>query len=203
MGLEAYLFYVEFKEPVSEQEIISLFENSGMEHLTSKYSKRTPDNYGSFYFERRTAQGLTEAHCLLAPSDNTIKEFSLRFSVLSPSTVIDQTFGIMKKINALQPIAVMDSEISNHVYRKLRKDKKVDDCFNGIEGTDEEAKIEKMSFIPIDAEIFIQNPLGIMKREIVINNHKGKIIESGSATINFIKKKGLFNRFVGWVKKEL
>lgn len=203
MGLEAYLFNIEFKEPVLEREIVDLFETIGMTHLVNKFEKRTEENYGSFYVELRTEKGLTEGHCILAPTDRELSDFSLRFSVVSPKTVIDQTFDLLIKLNELRPINVYDTEIKNHIYRQLRRDKKVDDGFNGLEGTDEEAKIEKACYIEIDADIFKQNQLGIMKRQIVTNNEKGEIIESGSTTINHIEKKGLFDRFIGWVKNEL
>ena len=179
MGLEAYLFTIEFKEPVLEQEIIDLFETIGMTHLNDKFQKRTDKNYGSYYFELRTEMGLTEGHCILAPTDRELSDFSLRFSVVSPKTVIDQTFQLLIKLNELRPIDVYDTEIKNHIYRQLRKEKEVDDWFKGLEGTDEEAKIEKVCYVEIDAEIFKQNQLGIMKRQIVTNNEKGEIIESG------------------------
>ena len=203
MGLEAYLFNIEFKEPVLEKDIVSLFDKVGMTHLVYKFEKRTDKNYGSYYFELRTENGLTEAHCILLPTDKFLRHFSLRFSVVSPKTVIDQTFDIMKRFNNFEAITIYDTEIANHIYRQLRKDKKVDDWFNGLEGTDEEAKIDKLCYIEIDAEKFKQNQLGIMKREIVTSNDKGEIIESGLTTIEHIEKKGLFDRFIGWIKKEL
>jgi len=171
--------------------------------LTDEFEKRTNKDYGSYYFELRTDNGLTEAHFILAPTQTMLTHFSLRFSVVSPKTVIDQTFYLLKKLNELEPINVYDTEIKNHVYRQLRKDRKVDDWFNGLEGTDEEDRIEKMCYIEIDAETFKQNQPGIMKRQIVINNGKGEIIESGSTTIHHIEKKGLFDRFIGWIKNEL
>lgn len=203
MGLEAYLFNIEFKEPVLEQNIIGVFDKIGMTHLADKFEKRTDKNYGSYYFELRTENGLTEGHCILAPTDRELSDFSLRFSVVSPKTVIDQTFNLLIKLNELRPIKVYDTEIKNHIYRQLRRDKKVDVWFNGLEGTDEEEKIEKACYIEIDADIFKQNQLGIMKRQIVTNNDRGEVIESGLTTIDHIEKKGLFHRFFGWVKNEL
>lgn len=203
MGLEAYLFNIEFKEPVLEQDIVGLLERIGLTHLVDKLEKRTDKNYGSYYFELRTENGLTEGHCLLAPTDRYLSDFSLRFSVVSPKTVIDQTFDLLKKLNDIRPINVYDTEIRHHLYRQLRKDKKVDDWFNGLEGTDEEAKIEKACYIEINIDKFKQNELGIMKRQLLINNDKGEVIESGSSTIDHIEKKGLFDRFIGWVKNEL
>jgi hypothetical protein len=203
MGLEAYLFNIEFKDPVLEQDIIGLFEKIGMTHLDEKFEKRSDENYGSYYFELRTENGLTEAHCILAPTAHTLTDFSLRFSIVSPKTVIYQTFDLLRKLNDIRPINVQDTEIRNHIYRQLRKDNKVDNWFRGIEGTDEEAKIKKSCYIEIDAGKFLQNQLGIMKRQILANNENGEVIESGSTTIDYIEKKGLFGRFMGWIKKEL
>lgn len=203
MGLEAYLLNIEFKEPVLEKDIVEVFDKIGMTHLAGKFEKRTDKNYGSYYFELRTENGLTEGHCLLAPTDRELSDFSLRFSVVSPKSVIYQTFDLLKKLNDIRPINVYDTEIKNHIYRELRKEGKVDDWFNGLEGTEEEEKIEKLCYIDIDPEIFKQNRLGIMKRQIVTNNERGEVIESGSTTIDHIEKKGLLNRFIGWVKNEL
>lgn len=203
MGLESYIFNIEFDKPIPESEIIGLFAQVGMAHLSHRQEKRTADNYGSFYFELRTDKGLTEAHCLLAPSESCLPDFSLRFSVVSPPSIINQTFDILEKFNAIQSIKVYDTEIKNHIYRKLRKEGKVDDWFNGLEGTTEEKEIEKLLEIPIDIEIFQKNEFGIMKRQIVLGNKEGEVIEGGSPTIEHIDKNGLFERFIGWVKKEL
>lgn len=164
MGLETYLFNVQFKEPVLEQDIICLFENSGMKHLSDKFEMRSHKNYGSFYFEKRTAKGLTEAHCFLTPTQIGLSDFSLRFSIVSPKTIINQAFELLKKMDEIKRIKVFDTEIKNHFYRQLQKENKVDDWFNGIEGTDEEAKIEKSCYIEIDPEKFKLNQLGIKKR---------------------------------------
>jgi len=203
MGLEAYLFNIEFKEPVLEQDIVGLFERIGMTHMVDKFEKRTDKNYGTYNFEFRTENGLTEGHCILAPTDRELSDFSLRFTVVSPKTVINQTFDLLKKMNDIRPINVYDTEIRNHVYRQLRKHKKLNDWFNGLEGTDEEGKIEKACYIEIDIDKFKQNELGIMKRQILTNNDKGEAIESGSNTIDYIEKTGLFDHFIGWIKNEL
>jgi len=110
---------------------------------------------------------------------------------------------MLEKLNAIQSIKVYDTEISNHIYRKRRKEGRINDWFNGLEGVTEENEIEKISEIPIDIEIFQKNEFGIMKRQIVLGNKEGEIIEGGSPTIEYIDKKGLFERFIGWVKKEL
>jgi hypothetical protein len=55
----------------------------------------------------------------------------------------------------------------------------------------------------LNAEDFKRNELEIMKRQWILNNTTGEIIEGGNATFDYLEKKGLFNRFWRWVKKEL
>lgn len=203
MGLEAYLFKIKFQEPVPEQELVDLFEKVGMMHLKEKFEKRTEQCYGSFFFELRSERGLTESHCLLAPKDKVLCSFYLRFSVVSPHTVIDQSFELLQKMNVIRPILIYDTEIKNHVYRQLRKDGKINDHFSGLEGTEEEAKIETACYIDLDVEQFKRNELGIAKRQLVIENVDGEVIESGSSTIEYLEKNGLFGRFIAWIKREL
>jgi hypothetical protein len=103
---------------------------------------------------------------IYSPSEKNSDEFSLRFSVLSPKTVIDQTFDLLTKLNALTLIKVYDTEIQNHIYRQLRKDGVIDQNFDGIEGTDKEKAIQLQCYIPIDAGAFSKNDLSIHKRQL-------------------------------------
>jgi len=189
--------------PVPELEILGLFDSIGMTHLANRHTIRTENDYGSYFFELRSDKGLTEAHCVLRPTDMTLSEFSIRFSVISPKTVIDQTFHLFERLNVIKPIDIYDSEIRNHIKRKLRNEGKVDRWFKGLEGTAEEDKINKMCYIPIDSNVFMQNKLGIAKRELVCKNDSGEIIEGGPATSILIRKKGLFDKYIGWITKEL
>lgn len=199
MGLEAYLFYVQFECPIPESNIINVFEKAGMVHL----SKDKQGSFRSFYFECRTEHGLTECHCLLPPEERELTQCSLRFSLLSPSTIIEQTFQILSHLDNMTPIRVFDTEIRDHIYRKLRRDGEVDTWFKGIEGTPKEKDIHKRSYIPIDVELFNMNQFGIRKREVVLNNKNGDVIESGDTTIRQIEKKGEFNRYLGWIIQEI
>jgi hypothetical protein len=84
----------------------------------------------------------------------------------------------------------------------LRQTGKVDRNFEGLDGEDD-AAIDKLCFVSLSVDEFNRNELEIVKRQTVLDNAHGEIIEGGSATINFIEKKGLFSRFLGWIKKEL
>jgi hypothetical protein len=203
MGLEAYLFQIEFKPPVDESRALDFLKQIGMTCLPTSDKNKPLTEFRSYYFELRTKNGLTEAHLLFSPSDKAIEDFTLRFSVLSPKTVIEQTFDLLSKLNSLTPIKIYDTEINNHIYRQLRKEGVVDQNFDGIDGTDKEEEIRQQCYISIDAGAFSKNELSIHKRQLVLSNDKGEIIESGSKTINFIEKKGLVDRFIYWVKNEI
>lgn len=203
MGLESYLFKIELSKPVFEHDIVDLFNKIGMFHLIDKLKIKTTNDFGSYFFDLKTDKGLIEANCILTPEETSLKYFSLRFSVVSPKTVIDLTFDLLKKLNGIVNINVYDTEIRNHIYRQLRKSKKVDDWFNGLEGTDEELKFEKLCSIELDADKFRTNQLGIMKRQIILDNDYGEIIESGSMTFDYIKENELYQRFIGWIVNEL
>ncbi len=188
--------------PPTEAGAIVLLEEAGMSYLKERSNCQTEQNYGSHYFEQRTANGLVEANLTTAPGDPTADEFSLRFSVLSPTSVVDQTFDFLNRLHTLSPIEVYDTEIKNHIMRQLRQSGKVDKDFDGLKEEDEQA-IDKLCFIGLNADDFKRNEFQIMKRERVLNNIEGVVIEGGSATIDYIEKKGLFDRFLGWIRKEL
>ena len=202
MGLESYLLQIRFRTSTSEEEVIPLLKEAGMVYLDYKSQKQDLDSYGNLYFEQRSNRGLTEAHVLTSPGDTTVDDFSLRFSILSPKTVADQTFEFLQKLNALIEIEVYDTEIRNHIFRRLRQTGKVDRNFEGLNEEDDEA-IEKLCIISLNTDEFKRNELEIVKRKTVLDNLEGEVIEGGSATTAFIENKGLFNRFLGWIKKEL
>ncbi len=202
MGLEAYLLRIKFQTPISEEIAISLLKEVGMHYLKDRSCQQTKDSYGNLFFELRTNKGLTEANIITSPGDPTVDEFSVRFSILSPKSVVDQSFDFFQRLNNISRIDIYDTEIRNHIMRRLRQTGKVDQNFKGLNGQDDEA-INKLCFISLDADDFKCNELEIMKRQTVLENIDGEIIEGGSATINFIQKKGMFERFLGWIKKEL
>ena len=202
MGLESYLLYIYFRTPIDEAKIINLFQQAGMTHLEQKYRKRVGGDYGDYFFELRSIRGLIEAHVLLAPEDIYINDFSLRFSILSPNTVIDETFTFLERINSYSEIQVFDTEIRNHNFRRLRQSGHLDERFEGVDTETDEA-IDKLCFISLDVKDFKRNEYEIRKRQVILGNENGEIIEGGSATLDLIRRKGLFNRFLGWIKKEM
>ncbi|HEU4554413.1 MAG TPA: hypothetical protein VFS25_16315 [Chitinophaga sp.] len=193
---------MKFQTPAAEDAVIVLLEEAGLVYLEGRSRRQTKDNYGDLYFEQRTGEGLTEANVLIPPGHKTVDEFSLRFSILSPQTVIDQTFAFLQRLNNLSGIKVYDTEIRNHIMRQLRKSGKVDQHFKGLSAEEDDA-INKLCFLSLNADDFKRNELEIMKRQWILNNTTGEIIEGGNATIDYLEKKGLFNRFWKWIKKEL
>lgn len=195
MGLDSYRFTIEFEQPVLEEALITLLGSADMMHLSSTHPTQSNRAWRELFFEMRTDKGLIETHCLLAPEDTTLASFNLRFSIVSPSTVIGQTFSFLVKLHALRPIRVYDTEISHHIYRRLRQEGRVDIEFKGL-GSAEKATINSMCYIPINRELFEQNPLGILKRQIVLNNSQGAIVEGGDKTFDYLKK-GTMNQKMG------
>jgi hypothetical protein len=163
MGLESYLLYVMFKNPVSQTDIKNILEKAGATFLTDKSEIEPIDKDRDFYFEIRSDIGLTEINILLAPGKNIVKSFSLRFSILSPSSVIDQSFAFLNKLNTSHSITVFD--------------------------TDNNSKKIKLS-----ANEFKQNKDKVLKRQIVIDNKNGLVIEGGSATNEYIHNNYLWDK---------
>jgi len=166
-------------------------------------NKRATDTDGSYYFELRTAVGLTEVYCIVAPSESTFNNFSMRFSIIRPKQVINQTFMLLKKLNDEHPIKIFDTEIHNHFYRKQNKGGKIVGWFKRLVGPNEQTEIERLCFIPINYKEFILNQYGITNRKLIINNDKGEVIESGMPTLDFINKNHLYDKYIGWFKEEL
>ena len=202
MGLEAYLFHIEFMTPISESRIIEIFESTGLKHLPEKGDFDPNKTFSSYFFETRTDMGLTECHCLLNRTvSNNLESCKIRFSLLTPKTVIDQTFKILSNLNNQVPIKILDSEILNQIYLESVRSGDNDSSFKASERTEKESKIKEKCYIPIDAEEFKKNKLKLNKRNIVINHVEGEIIESGPKTIDSITKKGSFDSFLGWIKQ--
>jgi len=185
MGLETYLLKIEFDEPVITDRIIGLLNSVGLQKLDDHGMNIKEEN--SLFFELRTENGLTEAHCMTNQNKPTISHFYVRFSVLSLKSVICQTFKVLSDFNDVIKIRVFDTEIFNHQHQKSKRRKNGnDDCY-----------------IPIVAEQFIQNKHGLKKREIICGNEEGLIIESGFSTLDFIYKNNLYEKYIGWFKNEI
>src|ERR1700741_778149 len=166
MGLESYIMTAAFTKPVDQTEIVNIFQNSGATFLTSKSNTEPVDTFRHWYFEIRTDLGLTEIEVMLTPNKTNATSWTLRFSILSPSTVIDQTFNFLSKLRTKRSLKVFDSD---------NKSKELD----------------------LDIAAFKANNDNVRKRQIIINNKTGLVIESGDATTQYIHDNNLIGKFWG------
>ncbi|OQP40991.1 hypothetical protein A4H97_15435 [Niastella yeongjuensis] len=166
MGLESYLLEVCFKNPVSQTDIKDIIESAGATFLAQKSNTEPFDTYRNFYFEIRSDLGLTELNILLAPEKRVVTNFSLRFSILSPSSVIDQSFEFLNKINTIRSIKVIDTD-------------------------------NKLKELDLSADQFKLNKDIVRKRQIIINNKTGLVIEGGADTTEYIHNNNLMEKIWG------
>ncbi len=157
----------------------------------------------SYYFEQRPNRGLTEVESLISNEKLLLDNFSIRFSIISPKFVVDQTFETLEKLSNIYPIKVFDTEIYNHYNRELRKKGRIYRLFNGSLPNNSKAAIERKCYIPIDLGEFKLNKYGIAKRNLILSNYVGEIIESGRPTFEFIHKNGLYEKYIGWYRVEM
>jgi hypothetical protein len=101
MGLEAYLLLVTFKEPLSMSEAKRLIEECGAK--SSSLHTQTE-------FEIKDGRGLTELR-LDTFNQEQVRSLHLRFSILSPHTVIDQAFEFLNKLSEHKTIRLFDTHL--------------------------------------------------------------------------------------------
>jgi hypothetical protein len=166
MGLESYIISASFKKPLDQTEIINLFKDSGATFLFDKSNTEPLDSFRHWYFEIRSNLGLTEIEIMLTPDKTYATTFTTRFSILSPSTVIDQTFDFLSKLKTKRSLTVFD--------------------------TDNKSKV-----LNLDVADFKLNVENVRKRQIIINNKTGLVIEGGSATTEYIHKNNLMDKIWG------
>lgn len=135
MGLGSFLFYIEFEREIEEKTLDELLISIGLKQIKKDGENLT--DFRSYYYELITNNGIIEAHSLFSLQKDSVQKFSLRFSVFSPTEVIDQTFELLTKLNNKKPIKV----IYNHSYMLIKQEGKED-------------VIRDQSHIPINAEAF-------------------------------------------------
>ncbi len=163
MGLESYILTAAFKKPLDQKDILEIFRDAGASFLIDKSNTENLNDFRHWYFEVRSDLGLTEIDVLLVPNKNFATTWSIRFSILSPSSVIDQTFDFLKKLKSIRSVNVFDTQNNS---------KELD----------------------LDVEDFKLNKVRDRKRQIIIDNQTGLIIEGGSATTNHIHDNGLMEK---------
>lgn len=163
MGLESLLLSISFKKPLKEELIIEIFEEAGASFLKNKSNIDNINDFRHWYFEIRTENGLSEIDILLTPNKNQITSWTLRFSILSPEKVIDQSFNFLRKLKSLRSLKVFDTQLNSKE-------------------------------IELDIEKFKDNQDNERKREIILNNKTGIVIEGGSATTDYIHRNDLVDK---------
>ena len=183
MGLESYLFYVTPQEPMRAERLVPFMTESGFYHLKHQ-DKTASDGSTSYrYFACKTEYGLTESLAYLDNRAGTVTDIHVRFSVMSKTTVIEQTFGLFKKMLQLHDVVVYDTEVYNHLARmEAKKDGKLGKWFYKP-NEDTGQIIDQLCYIPLSPKVFRENPMEITKRERVINNTKGLVIEGGEPSV--------------------
>lgn len=188
MGLESYLFSIEFAENISEQELIKLFNGVGLKQ--AKQNGLELNERREYFHELLTEDGIIETRCFLPPGEKRLSQFFLRFSICSPPKIVDRTFELLATLNTIMPIRVKDLESLSylHLGPKGRPTSGVD--------------VENSSYIPLDVDLFKQNPDGILKRELLLDeNRNHSVIRGGADTIAHLEEKNWFNQFFGWIFK--
>lgn len=197
MGLETYLFRIKYTNTVAKNEVPELMGKCGLALVdpTDGYSTN------SYFFEAKSAQGLVEAHCIFEAESKHLRSCYMRFSMLSPDSVIEMIFDIFARLNELTPITVLDNEVDNHLYMLSGANHDNSFSFEKLDLDKMEQLYEERCRIPIDAKIFRQNDYGIQKRNIILANKDGMIIRSGTDTTDTMQKKGLVDKYFGWISK--
>jgi hypothetical protein len=183
MGLESYLFYATPQEPLCTEKLVPFMTESGFYHL-KHLDKTSSDGSTSYsYFSCKTEYGLTESLTYLDNKAGTVTDIHVRFSVMSKTTVIEQTFGLFKKMVQLHDVLIYDTEVYNHLARmEAKKDGKLGKWFYKP-NEDMGQIIDQLCHIPLSPKVFRENPMEITKRERVINNTKGLVIEGGEPSV--------------------
>jgi hypothetical protein len=184
MGLESYLFYATPQEPLSMEKLVPFMTESGFYHLRHQDKTSTDGSTSYSYFSCKTEYGLTESLVYMDNKAGTVKDIHVRFSVMSKTTVIEQTFGLFKKMVQLHDVLIYDTEVYNHLARiEAEKEGKLREWFYKP-NEDMGQIIDQLCQIPLSPKVFRENPLGITKRERVINNTKGLVIAGGEPSVN-------------------
>ena len=166
MGLEAYLFRLYFNKEVDFSELSNFLLDYGF-----KIVKKEGDSiseYRSIYYELASEKGITET--ILSPKQKEVDVMNVRFSVISPPKVTDQTFTFFKILNETYGFKLCDTEVSNHIFLATRKP--ADRKWSGVSWIG--PKPPKETVIPIDVEEFKKNKMGIRKRKLVLADDKRK-----------------------------
>lgn len=168
MGLESLLLSISFKKPLNEELIVDVFTKAGAFYLEEKSNISDQKEFRHWLFELRSSQGLTEIELMITPKKNYATTCSIRFSILSPSSVIDQTFTFLNKLKSLRSFKLFDAQLNSKE-------------------------------LSLESEEFKKNIENELKRNIVLNNKEGLVIEGGQKTTDYIHEHKLAEKI--WTRK--
>ena len=159
-------------------------------------------NNRSYYYNYDSKTSKTQIHALFVKKKTNTDRVWMRFSVVSPDSVIDQTFKLIGALNKIFPFKIFDSEIYNHIMRQLRQRGAVMDHLEPKSSVQEQ-EVRNQCYIEIDAEAFRKNPMKIEKRKLLADDSFKKTNVGGdNETFGYIMKKGITEKIFGWIKKE-
>jgi hypothetical protein len=160
---ESYLLRVELSGEYAEDKLHVQLQQAGM----TLVKKEDTGGYKNYQYELSSDSGTTRVSFMLSPAKPNIKELSVRFPVPAPPGIIDQTFGFLGKLNALLSIAVYDTEIRTHIFSQYKKqEENILKYQRLIE--ENKAEIDRQCYIPVDAQAFKRNEIGLEKRRKVL-----------------------------------
>lgn len=193
MGQESYLFRIEIIKEVEEAELNKYILQSGA--LLTKTEGETHKDYREYYYEYHSQDSIIELHSLFPPGLSSIHQFYMRFSILSPLSVVKQTMGLFKKMNQYLDFRIFDTEVYNQLHQEyLHKQKE-------ISKTQDEL-IRSNSYIDIDSARFIKNERKILKREVLKSDKFKKVkIGGGQATMQYIRENNLYDSTIGYIMR--
>lgn len=168
MGAESYLMEVKLKNPIPQAELINLLESCGATYLADGYGPGSTIGCASYCFEIRSELGLTELRADLAPGEREVPRLFLRFSILSPRTVIGQSLAFLRELRAKRAIAVYPAT-----------------------GGKDAAELE------LDKERFLLSAKQDRVLGTILGNEQGLIIEGGETTMHYIYDNGLVSQVWG------
>ena len=104
MGREAYLFKALVQEPIRFEQLSEHLRTLGFKKVNTEAGESEENNY----FELNTVQGITEIHAYV--EKGYVVWFYIRFALLNPNNVIEQTFQFFDEIVSRLKIRIIAVE---------------------------------------------------------------------------------------------
>jgi len=119
MGLEAYLFRLSFRKNVDFSSLNNFLLDSGFKIVKKEGD---PMSKSETCYELASKKGITET--ILRLEQKWMHVLNVRFSVMSPPNVIDQTFTFFKILNETYGFKLYDTEVHAYIPIDVEESKK-------------------------------------------------------------------------------